>query len=95
MLKKLLFVGVGLALLLALFMGRDCCSYLSTSMGWMKDSVKESVPVQFEIERARKMIRDLDPEIERNMRKIALEEVEIVLISFLQCSAVDSEEEEI
>jgi Skp family chaperone for outer membrane proteins len=76
MLKKLLFVGGGLLLLSGLFFGRDACSYLSTTMGWVHDSVKDSVPIQFEIDRARRMIRGLDPEIERNMRKIATEEVD-------------------
>jgi phage shock protein A len=43
----------------------------------MKQSVKESVPVDFEINRARKMITDLAPEIRHNMHLIAKEEVEI------------------
>lgn len=77
MLKKSIVVGLGLLLLSGLFFGRDAASYVSTSMGWMHDSVRDSVPVTFELERARKMIRDLDPEIRRNMRLIAVEESEV------------------
>ncbi len=69
MLKKGLVAGGGLALLLGLFLGRDVFSYVKTSFGWVKDSVKDSVPVQFELERARKMIQDLDPEISQHKRQ--------------------------
>lgn len=81
MVKKSLFVGAGAVLLAVLFFGRDACSYLSTSIGWMRDSVKESVPIEFELERARQMIKDLDPEIRKNMHEIAKEEVEVAKLS--------------
>lgn len=77
MLKKALLVGGAIVLLLGLFFGRDACSYVSTSAGWVKDTVKSNVPIEFQIERARQMIKDLDPEIKRNMHLIAKEEVEI------------------
>ncbi len=77
MLKKSLVLGGAVVLLLGLFFGRDACSYLTTSAGWVKDSVKTSVPIEFQIDRARQMIKDLDPEIRRNMHLIAKEEVEI------------------
>jgi chromosome segregation ATPase len=77
MLKKSLVVGGALVLLLGLFFGRDACSYLTTSAGWVKDTVKTNVPIEFQIDRARQMIKDLDPEIRRNMHLIAKEEVEI------------------
>ena len=77
MIKKLVFV-VGLAAIVALlFFGRDTVSYVRTSLGWMKDSVKSSVPVKFEIERARRMIKDLEPEVRKNVQAIAKEEVEV------------------
>jgi hypothetical protein len=77
MIKKSLFVGGAIVLLLGLFFGRDACSYLTTSAGWVKDTVTTSVPIEFQIERARQMIKELDPEIKRNMHLIAKEEVEI------------------
>ena len=77
MLKKGLIAGSALVLLLGLFFGRDAVSYVKTSVGWVKNSVKDSVPVQFELERARKMIQDLDPEISQHKRQIAREELDL------------------
>jgi hypothetical protein len=77
MLKKAIIVVGGLFLLSGLFFGRDACSYVSTSFGRMKDAVRESVPVEFEIARAHKMLKGLGPEIRHNMHAIAKEEVEL------------------
>lgn len=77
MLKKSLFSGAGLMLLAGFFFGTDTVSYLTTSMGWMRDSVKESVPLEFEIERARNLVKDLSADVEKNMTTIAREEVEV------------------
>ena len=77
MIKKALIAGGGLAILSVLFFGRDALSYMSTSFGWVKDSVKSQVPIEFEIERARRMVKNLVPDIRRNMHVIAQEEVEI------------------
>jgi chromosome segregation ATPase len=77
MLKKGLLAGAGIVLLLTLFFGRDMFSYVSTSVDQVTDSVKGSVPIQFELERARKMIKDLDPEIIQHKRKIVKEEIEL------------------
>jgi hypothetical protein len=77
MVKKGLFAGGALVLLLGLLFGRDACSYTTTSLGWIRQSVNDSVPVTFELQRARDMIAGLRPEIERNMHLIAKEEVEV------------------
>ncbi len=77
MIKKTLVTVGGLALLMVLFFGRDAASYVHTSFGWMKDSVKAQVPVEFEIERARRMVKNLVPDIRKNMHVIAQEEVEV------------------
>jgi len=77
MVKKVLMAAGGGLLLVGLLFGRDAASYVSTSCGWVKQSVKDSVPVEFEIERARTMIRELDPEIRQNLHVIAREEVEV------------------
>jgi len=77
MIRKTLIGAAGVGLLSVLFFGRDAVSYVSTSFGWMKDSVKSSVPVEFEIERARRMVQNLIPDIRKNMHVIAAEEVEI------------------
>ena len=77
MVKKVL-IGIGGATVLGmLFVGSDALSYITTGASRVKDSVKNSVPIEFEIDRARKMVRDLVPDIRRNMHVIAKEEVEV------------------
>ena len=77
MIKKTLLVVVGAVLLGMLFVGRDLYSYVATSVGWVSESVKDSVPIEFEIDRARRMIQDLVKPIKTNMHVIAKEEVEV------------------
>jgi chromosome segregation ATPase len=77
MIKKAI-IGTGITLMLGLFFfGRDMASYVNTSARYMRDSVQESVPTHFHIERARDEIANLGPEIEKNMLAIAREEVEV------------------
>jgi hypothetical protein len=77
MLKRALIAGGGVLLLAALVGGRDAVSYISTSMGWVQQTMKDSVPIEFELERARNLIKELDPEIRSNMHVIAREDVEV------------------
>src|SRR5687767_11840146 len=77
MVKKGIMLGSAAAVLLGLLFGREGFSHVKTSLGWVRQSVRESVPVDYEIGRARQMIKDLDPEIHRNMHLIAKEEVEV------------------
>ena len=70
-------IGTGVLLLGLLFVGRDLASYVRTSAGYVKDSVADCVPTEFQIERARGMIDGLVPEIKRGMHKIAKEEVAV------------------
>lgn len=77
MIKKTLFVGGAVLLLVALFAGTGVVSYVTTAVDRVEDRFKNNVPVKFEIERARRMLKDLTPEIERNMHLIAREEVAV------------------
>jgi chromosome segregation ATPase len=77
MVKKGILVGIGLAVLLGLLFGREGFSYVKTAGTWFRQGVRDSVPVEFEIGRARQMIKDLDPEIHKNMHLIAREEVDV------------------
>jgi uncharacterized coiled-coil protein SlyX len=70
-------LGTAALVLLGLLFGREGVSHVKTSLGWVRQSVRDSVPIEFEISRARQMIKDLDPEIHRNMHLIAKEEVEV------------------
>jgi hypothetical protein len=75
MIKKALYTVVGLGLTTIVLFGRDAASYVGTTYDRLTSSVKESVPVEFQIDRARAMVRDLEPEIRRSMHVIAKEEV--------------------
>jgi len=75
MIKKALFSVVALGLITVVLFGRDAASYIGTTYDRLTSSVKDSVPVEFQIDRARAMVRDLEPEIRRSMHVIAKEEV--------------------
>jgi hypothetical protein len=75
MIKKVLLLGAGLAVAVGILFGRNAASYLKTGYHRVTDSVNETVPVEFQIDRARQMVRDLEPEIRRSMHVIAKEEV--------------------
>jgi hypothetical protein len=77
MVKKGAIIGTAVLVLLGLLFGRDVFSYTKTGFGYIHQGVRDSVPVDFEIGRARQMIKDLDPEIHKNMHLIAKEEVEV------------------
>ena len=77
MVKKILIATGSVVLAAVLLLGRDAASYVKTLWGDTKSVVKESVPVEFELDRARTLLKDLVPEVEKNMRVIATEEVEV------------------
>jgi hypothetical protein len=77
MIKKLVIVGGGVLLVGLFVFGRSAISYVRTSAGYVTGAVQDSVPVQFQIDRARGMLDDLVPEVRRNMHVIAKEEVEV------------------
>ena len=82
--KTLQKVGLGsvAALLLgfAVF-GGDLFSYIGTGAGLVKDAAKDSVPIQFEIDRAKSVVAKLVPDIKTNMTAIAQEEVELAKLN--------------
>ena len=57
--------------------GRDAFSYVRTAPGYATDAVQEAVPVEFQVDRARRMVEDLVPEVRKNMHVIAKEEIEV------------------
>ncbi len=77
MIKRVAIISSCVLLVGAFLFGRDAVSYVRTSAGYVKDSVHQSVPIEFQIERARSMIKDLVPEVRKNMHIIAKEEVEV------------------
>lgn len=81
MFKKLAMVGilgvVGAAALLA----TGSWSYVKTGVHSAHQSVRDSVPIKWEIKRARDMISELQPEIRRNAEIVAREEVAVKRLS--------------
>lgn len=75
MFRKAFFIVSGACLALVLLFGRDAASYVATTYHKLTGAVKDSVPVEFQIDRARTMVGDLQPEIRRSMHIIAKEEV--------------------
>jgi len=75
MFRKAFFIVSGACLALVLLFGRDAASYVATTYNRITGAVKDSVPVEFQIDRARTMVGDLQPEIRRSMHIIAKEEV--------------------
>src|SRR3954470_6912003 len=77
MIKKALLLVLGVGLTASVLFGRNAASYFSTTYHRLTDSVEEAVPVDFQIDSAKQMVRDLDPEIRRSMHVIAKEEVAV------------------
>lgn len=78
---KLGAIGVaGLAVVGAMLFGGDGFSYLRSSARSVQTAVKDSVPIEFELKRARDMLDEIIPEMHANVRLIAQEEVEVATI---------------
>jgi hypothetical protein len=77
MLKKLVLSTLGVGLVAGVTLGSDVFSYLSTAYDRTTAGVRDSVPIDFQIDRARKMVQDLAPEVRSAMEVIAREEIEV------------------
>ena len=78
---KLGLIGAaGVSVLGGLLFGRDVVSYVKSSAKSVRTAVKETVPVEFELRRARDLLEDIIPEMHANIRLIAQEEVEVAAL---------------
>lgn len=77
MLKKILLGSALTASAGGLILGTSAYSYIKTGVHSLRDSVKDQIPIEVEIKRARELITDLKPEIASNLKLIAREEVEV------------------
>jgi hypothetical protein len=71
---------IGLAVFLVVggfLFGKDLLSYVRSTTKLAQDTVKDSVPVEFELRRAQDLLEEILPEIHANIRMIAQEEVEL------------------
>lgn len=77
-LTKLGLLSVGaVALAGGLAFGTDAVSYLTSSTRSVRSAVKDAVPIEFQLRRARDLVDDIIPELHANIRLIARQEVEI------------------
>ncbi len=77
MFKKMAMVGVLGALGAVAVAGTGAWSYVRTGVHSARQTVRDSMPIEWEIKRARDMITDLQPEIRRNAEIVAREEVAV------------------
>src|SRR5215212_7147727 len=71
-------MGTAAAVLVGgLVFGRDLASYVRSSSRCVSAAMKDNVPIEFELRRARDLLDDIVPEMQANIRAIAEQEVEI------------------
>jgi hypothetical protein len=79
-LKTIIIVLVVGLLVGGLVFGGDLVSYIRSSAKSVQSAVKGSVPIDFELCRARDLIEEIIPEMHANIRLIAQEEVEVAAL---------------
>jgi len=75
--KFIVLTAAGTFLVGGLLFGRDVFSYISSSAHSVRNVVQESVPVEFQLSRAKDLVNDIIPEMQANVRVIAQQEVDI------------------
>lgn len=75
--KRIVFAGMVVAGGALLVYGTGLGSYVRSSGKMLQSAVKDSIPVEFEIQRARDLLEELIPEMRANLRLVAREEVEV------------------
>jgi peptidoglycan hydrolase CwlO-like protein len=77
MVKKIALGTLAVAAVGTFVFGRDAISYLTTGADNVRAAVRGTVPVEFEIERARQEVANLTPEIRKSLHVIAEQEVDV------------------
>lgn len=75
--KWMVVGGVALVIAGGVLFGTELGSYVRSSAKSVRTAVKDSVPVEFELQRARDLLDDIIPEMQANIRLVAQQEVEI------------------
>ncbi len=93
-LKKSVLIVAGVFVIGGFLFGKDVVSYVSSSAKSVQTAVKDAVPIEFELRRAKDLLEDIIPEMHANIRLIAQEEVEIAALkNDIEKSQVAMEEE--
>ncbi|MBX3437434.1 MAG: hypothetical protein KF861_08095 [Planctomycetaceae bacterium] len=77
MLKKAILGSLAVASASGFFFGRDAVSYLKTGVASVRDAVRSEVPIEFEMERAKKEVEALIPEIHKSLKLVAEQQVDV------------------
>ena len=93
-LKRSVVIVAGVSLVGGLLFGKDVVSYVRSSAKSVQTAVKDSVPIEFELRRARDLLEEIIPEMHANIRLIAQEEVEVAALKIDIAKSEKSVEEE-
>lgn len=77
MIKKALLGTAAVAAVAAFVFGADVFSYAKTAGSSVRNAVKSEVPLEFQVQRARKMVEELVPDIRHSMHVVAEQQVDI------------------
>ncbi len=75
--KKAALGSAGLLVAGGFVFGRDLWSYISTAGSSVKSAVRDSVPLDFELARAKELLTQIDPEMNRAKKVVVEQQVEI------------------
>ena len=78
-LKRSVIVVAGVSIVGGMLFGKDVVSYVRSSAKSVQTVVKDSVPIEFELRRARDLLEEIIPEMHANIRLIAEDEVEVAV----------------
>ncbi len=94
LLKRSVIVVAGVAVVGSVLFGKDVASYVRSSAKSVRTVVKDSVPIEFELRRARDLLDEIIPEMHASIKLIAREEVEVAGLNVSIASSENSIEEE-
>jgi hypothetical protein len=94
LLKRTVIVVAGVAVVGSVLFGKDVASYVRSSAKSVRTVVKDSVPIEFELRRARDLLDEIIPEMHASIKLIAQEEVEVAGLNVNIASSEKSIEEE-
>ena len=77
MLKKIVVSGAVVSLVAFLFFGTAVMSHVHQGVSWVRGQVKDSVPVEYELERANRLIEKTQPQIQECKNLIGRQMIEI------------------
>jgi hypothetical protein len=80
MLTRSVLVVVAVLVIGGFLFGKDVVSYIHSSARSMRTAVKDAVPIEFELGRAKDLLDQIIPEMHANIRLIAQEEVEVAAL---------------